>query len=276
MSKTAIVTDSTADIPKELATQYQIHIVPNIVVIDGQSLEDGKDLSRREFYDNLPLMKTNPTTSTSSPGVYQQLYGDILKRGADQIVSIHASSQLSGIFNAASLGAQAFGDQVKVIDSENLSLGLGFQVLAAAQAAITQPLDGILSVVKDVRSRARLVAMLDTLEYVHRSGRVSWARAQIGALLRIKPFLEIKDGVVLSIGKARTRKNGIQRLRKMLLDLGPLEQLAILHSNAEADARELLAEMTPQVPTRPLLVYVTTVIGTHVGPNGLGFVAIVN
>lgn len=276
MSKTAIVTDSTADIPKELATQYQIHIVPNIVVIDGQSLEDGKDLSRREFYDNLPLMKTNPTTSTSSPGVYQQLYGDILKRGADQIVSIHASSQLSGIFNAASLGAQAFGDQVKVIDSENLSLGLGFQVLAAAQAAITQPLDGILSVVKDVRSRARLVAMLDTLEYVHRSGRVSWARAQIGALLRIKPFLEIKDGVVLSIGKARTRKNGIQRLRKMLLDLGPLEQLAILHSNAEADARELLAEMTPRVPTRPLLVYVTTVIGTHVGPNGLGFVAIVN
>ncbi len=276
MSKTAIVTDSTADIPKELATQYQIHIVPNIVVIDGQSLEDGKDLSRREFYDNLPLMKTNPTTSTSSPGVYQQLYGDILKRGADQIVSIHASSQLSGIFNAASLGAQAFGDQVKVIDSENLSLGLGFQVLAAAQAALTQPLDGILSVVKDVRSRARLVAMLDTLEYVHRSGRVSWARAQIGALLRIKPFLEIKDGVVLSIGKARTRKNGIQRLRKMLLDLGPLEQLAILHSNAEADARELLAEMTPRVPTRPLLVYVTTVIGTHVGPNGLGFVAIVN
>lgn len=276
MSKTAIVTDSTADIPKELATQYQIHIVPNIVVIDGQSLEDGKDLSRREFYNNLPLMKTNPTTSTSSPGVYQQLYGDILKRGADQIVSIHASSQLSGIFNAASLGAQAFGDQVKVIDSENLSLGLGFQVLAAAQAALTQPLDGILSVVKDVRSRARLVAMLDTLEYVHRSGRVSWARAQIGALLRIKPFLEIKDGVVLSKGKARTRKNGIQRLRKMLLDLGPLEQLAILHSNAEADARELLAEMTPRVPTRPLLVYVTTVIGTHVGPNGLGFVAIVN
>ncbi|MCK5429330.1 MAG: DegV family protein [Anaerolineales bacterium] len=276
MSKTAIVTDSTADIPKELATQYQIHIVPNIVVIDGQSLEDGKDLSRREFYDNLPLMKTNPTTSTSSPGVYQQLYGDILKRGADQIVSIHASSQLSGIFNAASLGAQAFGDQVKVIDSENLSLGLGFQVLAAAQAALTQPLDGILSVVKDVRSRARLVAMLDTLEYVHRSGRVSWARAQIGALLRIKPFLEIKDGVVLSIGKARTRKNGIQRLRKMLLDLGPLEQLAILHSNAEADARELLTDMTPRVPTRPLLVYVTTVIGTHVGPNGLGFVAIVN
>jgi DegV family protein with EDD domain len=276
MSKIAIVTDSTADIPLELATQYHIYIVPNIVVIDGLSLEDGKDLSRREFYTNLPLMKSHPTTSTSSPGVYQQLYGDILKRGADQIVSIHASSQLSGIVNAANLGAQAFGDQVKVIDSESLSLGLGFQVLAAAKAAITQPLDGILSAIKDVRRRARLVAMLDTLEYVHRSGRVSWARAQIGALLRIKPFLEIKDGVVVNIGEARTRKNGIQRLRKLLLDLGPLEQLAILHSNAEDDARELLAEVSPQVPIQPLLVYVTTVIGTHVGPNGLGFVAIVN
>lgn len=276
MSSIAIVTDSTADIPQKLASQYQIYIVPNIVVIDGKSFEDGKDLTRQEFYENLPSMKTYPTTSTASPGVYQKLYRNLLNNVTDQIVSIHASSQLSGIFNAASLAAQEYGDKVKVIDSESLSLGLGFQVLAAAQAAKTKPMNEIFSIIRDVRSRVHLVAMLDTLEYIHRSGRVSWARAQIGNLLRIKPFLTIKEGAVVRIGDARTRKNGIKRLHNMLLDLGPIKQLAILHSNAEADARQLLTDMSPQIPTQPVLVYVTTVIGTHVGPNGLGFVALTN
>ena len=275
MSKTAIVTDSTADIPRELVVKHQIFTVPNIVVIDGQELEDGVDLSRREFYRHLPLMKRHPTTSTASPGVYQQLYQTLLQGDVDQIISIHASSKLSGIFNAASIGAQTFGDQVRVIDSQSLSLGLGYQVLAAAEAALTQPLDNILSIIESVRERVHLVAMLDTLEYIHRSGRVSWARARIGALLRIKPFLDINNGYVVSLGETRTRRKGIQRLRKMLSDLGPLEHLAILHSDAEADAHTLLSEMTHQVLTQPLLVYVTTVIGAHVGPNGLGFVAVV-
>jgi DegV family protein with EDD domain len=274
MSRIAIVTDSTADIPENLALQYQIHIVPNIVVIDGKSYEDGKGISRQEFYENLPLMNTYPTTSTSPPGIYQQLYGKILNIGTDQIVSIHASSKLSGIFNAARLGAQAYDNKVKVIDSESLSLGLGFQVLAAAEAAKTQPLSEILSIIKDVQSKVKLVAMLDTLEYIRRSGRVSWARAQIGELLRIKPFLTIKDGSVIRIGEVRTRKNGIKRLREMLQSYGPLKQLAILHSHAEDDATQFHAEMSALVPSPPLLVYVTTVIGTHVGPNGLGFVAL--
>jgi DegV family protein with EDD domain len=151
---------------------------------------------------------------------------------------------------------------------------LGFQVLAAAEAAKTQPLSEILSIIKDVRSKVKLVAMLDTLEYIRRSGRVSWARAQIGELLRIKPFLTIKDGSVIRIGEVRTRKNGIKRLREMLQSYGPLKQLAILHSHAEDDAIQFHAEMSALVPTPPLLVYVTTVIGTHVGPNGLGFVAL--
>lgn len=274
MSGIVIVTDSTADIPQNLASQYQIHIVPNIVVIDRVSFEDGRDLTRGEFYENLPSMKRYPTTSTASPGVYQKLYGTLLKSEADQIISIHASSQLSGIFNAATLGAQEYGERVKVIDSESLSLGLGFQVLAAAQAAKTQSLKEILSIITDIRSHVHLVAMLDTLEYIHRSGRVSWARAQIGDLLRIKPFLTIKDGAVARMGEVRTRKNGINRLRNLLHDLGPLRQLAILHSDAEADARKLLTEMSPLVSSQPLLVYVTTVIGTHVGPHGLGFVAL--
>lgn len=275
MSKFAIVTDSSADIPKDLIDQFQIHVVPNIIVIDGQDLQDGRDISRSEFYENLPLMKTPPTTSTSSPGEYQQLYGNLMKQGTSQVISIHASSQLSGIYNAASVGASTFNDRVRVIDSENISLGLGFQVLAAAEATKTISLESILSRVKDVRQRTRVVAMLDTLEYLRRGGRISWARVRIGELLHIKSFVEIIDGNVTSRGETRTRKKGIQRLINMLRQLGPLERLAILHSNAEFDARGILAELSPQIPFEPLLVNINTVIGTHVGPNGLGFAAVV-
>jgi DegV family protein with EDD domain len=116
--------------------------------------------------------------------------------------------------------------------------------------------------------------MLDTLEYVRRSGRVSWARAQLGNLLRVKPFLEVREGDVLRIGDARTRHKGIERLKQLLQDLGALERLAILHTNAEDDARQILDEIHPDLDTTPLVVNVTTVIGTHVGPNGLGFAAV--
>ena len=274
MTNIAIVTDSTADIPLTLLDRYGIHVVPNIIVMDDRSVEDGKEFSRQEFYAALPDMRSIPTTSTASPGVFQQLYEQILSGSVDHIVSIHASSRLSGIYNAARIASQSFGDLVHVIDSENLSLGLGFQVLAAAEAVQNKSLADVLSTVSDIRGRIRVVAMLDTLEYIRRSGRVSWARAQIGELLRIKPFLTIKDGSVIRIGEARTRKNGIKRLRELLQGFRPLKQLAILHSHAEADAKQFHTEMSPLVPTQPLLVYVTTVIGTHVGPNGLGFVAL--
>jgi DegV family protein with EDD domain len=117
--------------------------------------------------------------------------------------------------------------------------------------------------------------MLDTLEYVRRSGRISWARARVGSLLRIKPFVEVVKGDVKKLGDARTRRKGINRLRNILLDLGPLERLAIMHSNAETDAQEFLASLELHPPYTPFIVNATTVIGTHVGPNGLAFAAVV-
>ncbi|MBN1147876.1 MAG: DegV family protein [Anaerolineales bacterium] len=271
----AVVTDSTADIPSELAQEYQIQVVPNLVIIEGESLEDGKDISRQEFYERLPTMETPPTTATASIGAYQQLYEKLLGGNFKQIISIHASSQLSGIFNAASTAAQAFGDRVNVLDSEQISMGLGFQALAAAEAvAHGEKLEAALSLIRDVRRRLRVVAMLDTLEYVRRSGRVSWARARLGNLLRIKPFLEVSGGSVFSLGESRTRRKGVERLVQFLQELGALERLAILHTNAEDEALQFLANINPQLPTIPLVVNVTTVIGVHVGPNGLGFAAV--
>jgi len=268
----AIVTDSTADIPADYAERYLIHVIPNIIIIDGKSLEDGVDITRQEFYEKLVSMKTLPTTATASSGVYQQLYERLLGQGAKNILSIHASSLLSGIYNAAHIAAQEFQDRVSVIDSQQLSLGLGFQVLEAARAVSRgESLRAVFSIIDDVRSRIRLIAMLDTLEYIHRSGRVSWARARLGNLLRIKPFVEVKNGSVLSLGEARTYQRGVARLRELLLHQGPIEQLAILHTNAEESARRFLSNLPLPLPENPLLVNVTSVIGTHTGPNGIGF-----
>jgi len=273
--KIALVTDSTCDLPSDLVTAHKIHVVPNILVMDGRSVEDNKEFSRQEFYTQLPDMATFPTTSTASLGTYQALYEQLFSDGYDQILSIHCSNELSGIFNAASTAAQSVSGQVIVIDSRQVSLGLGFQILEAIEA-INQGVSpgSIAERLQQIRKRLRLVAMLDTLEYVRRSGRISWARASLGALLNLKPFVEVIDGNVLSMGEVRTRKKGIARLLEMMQSPKPLKRFAILHTNAEEDARRLLKTLAPDVPTIPLLVNVTTAIGAHVGPNGLGFVAL--
>lgn len=272
----ALVSDSTSDIPPELLQKQHINIVPNILVINGQSYKDGEGISRDEFYRLLPEMTSQPTTATASSGTYQELYDRLLSRGAEAVLSIHPSPLLSGIFNAASAAAQLFGERVCVIDSGSISLGLGFQVLAAAEAAASganmQTLHNLLA---DIHERIRVTAMLDTLEYIHRSGRVSWARARLGSLLRIKPFLKVKEGKVVHLGEVRTRRNGIRRLKDLLQQTSPFERLGILHSNAEEEAKAFAKEFQPQFATPILVVNVTTVIGTHVGPNGLGFAGVV-
>lgn len=272
----ALVTDSTSDIPEELVRKYTIHVVPNIIIMGDKSLEDGIGISRQEFYERLPNMDPLPTTSTASSGAYQELYERLFQQGADQIISLHAPEILSGIYNAASLAAGSFGERVSVIDSQQITLGLGFQVFAAAEA-IQQgaSVSKVIEAIDDTRRRVHVVAMLDTLEYVRRSGRVSWARARIGALLRIKPFLEVKDGNVFSLGETRTFKKGVSRLASLLTGLGPLERLAVLHTNAEGEALSFLEQLSLQADSQPLVINVTTIIGTHVGPHGLGFAAVV-
>jgi DegV family protein with EDD domain len=273
--KIAIVTDSTCDLPTDLVTAQKIHVVPNILVMDGRSVEDNKEFTRQDFYTQLPHMTTFPTTSTASVGTYQALYEQLFSDGFDQILSIHCSQELSGIFNAASTAAQSVPGQVIVIDSRQVSMGLGFQILEAVEAVDQGVSSGsIAERLQQIRKRLRLVAMLDTLEYVRRSGRVSWARASLGALLNLKPFIEVIDGNVHSLGEVQTRKKGIARLLEMMESSKPLKRFALLHTNAEEDARRLLETLAPDMPTTPLLVNVTTAIGAHVGPNGLGFVAL--
>ena len=273
--KIAIVTDSTSDISSQLAYDHNIHVVPAVLVMNGRSLEDGHGISREEFYRQLPLMKTLPTTASPASGTFQHLYESLFKQGFDHIISIHVSSLLSGIYNAVVVAAKAFGKRVFVVDSGQVTMGLGFQVLAAAEAVKAgHTIEEIMNVIEQMRARIHLIAMLDTLEYVRRSGRVSWARYGLGTLLQIKSFVGVKDGAVIGLGKSGTRGKGIERLYEMLSELGPLERLAILHTNAEADAIRMVEHFKTLVSPVPLIINVTSIIGTHVGPNGLGFVAV--
>lgn len=273
--KIGFVTDSTADVPADLAGQHGIEIVPALVNIGGNSYTDGIEISREKFYARLPDLNPPPTTSSPSVGSFQERYEKLLRAGADFVISIHPPNELSGIFNAARLAAEAFGQRVKVLDSGQVSLGLGFQVILAAEAAAHGAiLNEVTALVDSVRQRVRLAALLDTIEYIHRSGRVSWAVAKIGGILRLRTLIELRYGIIHRLGQARTRLQGIERLVDALNSWGPLERLAVLHTNAESAAQQLLEDVKSKVVVQPLLVNVTTAIGTHVGPNGLGFSAV--
>jgi DegV family protein with EDD domain len=272
----AIVTDSTSDLPPDILDEFNIYQIPADLILGNQTYQDGFDLSRNEFYKKLPHLKVPPTTAAPSSGRFQTLYESIFNQGFTEIISIHVSSALSGIFNSARLAAESFSQPIHVIDSEQLTMGLGFQVLQASLAARQNlPLHQIIKKVKSIRKRLHVYALLDTLTFIHRSGRVSWAKARIGSLLDIKPVLELKGGEVLNRGMVRSRKKGIQHLGQILQDLGSLEYLAVLHTNAEEDGKKFFKDYSPQDVKKPILVNVTTIIGTHVGPNGLGFAAVV-
>jgi DegV family protein with EDD domain len=275
--KLGIVTDSTCDIPQFLIEQYELEVIPCILVIDGKEYVDGRDLTREEFYRQLPSLKTQPTTAAPSIGDFSTRYDFLLTRGCDHILSIHAASTLTSLFNIARQAAADFADRITCVDSTSLSLGLGFQVLAAAEAA-ELGLQAALDALRSTHRRLQVFAALDTMEYLKRSGRVPTTVAMLGSLLSIKPLIELKNGEVKPIGAVRATSQANERMSRLLLEGDPLERLAILHTGAEARAREflnaLMQEASQSVPRDILMVNVTTVIGTHVGPNGLGFAAV--
>jgi len=276
--KLGIVTDSTCDIPQFLVEQHEIEVVPCILVIAGKEyVDDARGMTREEFYRQLPALPTQPTTAAPSIGDFAARYDSLLRRGCDGVLSIHAAAALTSILNVARQAASDFADRVTCLDSASLSLGLGFQVLAAAEAA-EQGLQAALAAVESTRKRLNVFAALDTLEYLRRSGRVPATVARLGGLLSIKPMIELKNGEVKAIGAVRTTRQANERMLKLLLEGGPLERLAILHTSAEPRAREFLDKVmqtaSQSVPRDLLMLNVTTIIGTHLGPNGLGFAAV--
>ena len=275
MAETAIVTDSTSDLPSEIARDLEIEVVPAIVTMDGRSHQDGLDLSRQDFYRRLPSLREPATTAAPPPGAFEAAYQRLLDGGARQVLSIHISSGLSALISMARQAAKAAGEQIHVFDSLQVSLGLGFQVMEAAAAALrNEPFEAIQEAARRARERARLVAMIDTLEYLRRGGRVSWIRAGIGDLLRVKLLVRVADGVVQRIGEVRTKHRALDQLLTLAESWGPLDRLAVLHSGVPEEGAafaERLHHLSTQVP---FIVDVTTAIGAHVGPGSIGLAAL--
>ncbi len=224
--KVGILTDSTCDIPNYLVEQYELEVVPSVLIIDGKEYADGIGISREEFYKRLPTLKTQPTTAAPSIGDFSTRYESLLRRGCDHILSIHAAGALTSILNIARQAASDFQDRVTCVDSTSLSLGLGFQVLAAAEAA-EMGLQAALDAIKSTHMRLHVSAALDTLEYLKRSGRVPATIAMLGSLLSIKPLIELTNGEVKAIGAVRTTSQANERMLKFLLEGGELRCRAI-------------------------------------------------
>jgi len=275
--KLGIVTDSTCDLPQYLIEQHGLEVVPSILIIEGKEYADGEDISRDEFYKRLPDFKIHSTTAAPSIGEFARRYQKLLDSGCDHVISIHAAGPLTSMVSTAQQAAREFSNRITVIDSLSLSLGLGFQVLAAAESS-EDGFEAALGAIESTRRRLRVFAALDTIEYVRRSGRVPGTIAFLGSLLSIKPIIELADGEVKAIHAVRTMKQANARMLTFIRQGGSLERLAILHTGAEARAREflnqLMNEMSQSLPRDILMVNVTTVIGTHVGPYALGFAAV--
>lgn len=269
--KIGVVTDSTSDIPEQEAKALDIAVVPAILTIQDKTYRDGIDLSRDEFYRRLPNLKTPPTTAVPSSLAFEQVYQTRFDSGDEHVLSIHLSAKLSGMINVVNQAAQKFGDRVLIYDSQSVSLGLGFQVMEAAQA-ITEGLSisSILQRLDEVRDKTRLIAMLDTQEYLLRSGRVSWAKASLGKMLRIRVLVGIEEGVIVRKALVRTRTNAINELMKLARSWGSLRRLAILHTSIPEEAKTLADELADFSSTPPLVVDATTLLGVHVGPAALG------
>jgi DegV family protein with EDD domain len=275
--KLGIVTDSTSDLPNYLIEQHELDVVPSLVVIDGKEYTDGIGITREEFYRRLPSLRTPPTTAAPSVGEFAARYDSLLTRGCDHILSIHAARTLTSIVDVARQAAKDFPDRVTCVDSTSLSLGIGFQVLAAAEAA-ELGLQAALDAVESTRQCLKVFAALDTMDNLRRSGRIPAAVTFLGGMLHIRPVIELIDGEVKPVGALRTTTQANERMLSLLLQNGELERLAILHTGAEARAREFLNMVMEKairsMPRDILMLNVTPTIGTHVGPNGLGFASI--
>jgi DegV family protein with EDD domain len=238
---------------------------------------DGVDISREQFYEKLPQFEVHPTTSVPAPGQFVQTYERLAAEGATQILSIHLSSSLSAVANSARLAADEVDSvPITIVDSGNLTLGTGLLALSAARAVGKgRTLDEVVALLDNQVPRTYCFAALDTLYFLRRSGRLTRFQASLGALLQVKPVLTMNNGA-FDMERVRTRKGALARVMELLEGLGPLEELAVVHTHAADEAgllRDKAKHLFPDAGST-LFAEVTPVIGAHIGPGAVGFVAV--
>lgn len=271
MARIGVVTDSTADLPAT-SQSLGIAVVPLVVNWDGQTYRDKIDLTTTDFYRRLRTSKTMPTTGAPSAGVFEQTFREQLEAN-DAVVCVTLASGLSATYDIARTIADSLApDRIRVIESGSVSIGLGWLAeLAARRAADGAALDAIAREVEARRSSVRVLALLDTLEYLKRGGRIGRAQALAGTLLNVKPIIAVRDGGVHPVERVRTRAAAVRRLVQLVRELAPLERVGVMHADAPVEADEVARLLEPHVPDISLdRGELTAVVGTHGGPGVIG------
>ena len=269
-----VVTDSTSDLPADLADELGITIVPLNVYFGTTEYKDGVDLTADEFFDRLMNGPDFPTTSQPSVGEFSDTYTSV-SDGADGIVSVHVSSKVSGTFNSARQGTEHanVGCPVEVLDTLQASMGVGLIAIAAARAAQAGgSIEEVTAVAKSAIERCQCMALLDTLEYLQKGGRIGKAQALVGTLLKVKPIIIVLDGEVNNLAKERTRRKAVARLRREVEDFSPLDSAVVMYSTSRDEADRLAADVESLVTSgeSPTVAQFGPALGTYMGPDALG------
>ena len=274
-----IVTDSTADLPPEVAQEWGITVVPLQVFFGDDAYLDGIELDNAGFYQKLTASKDLPTTSQPSPAAFQEVFQRLIDEGAEGILAVHLSSKLSGTYQSACAARDALAESARqvpivLIDSRSISIGMSYAILNAARMAQEgKSLAEIQDSVEDTLARTSILAVLDTLEFVRRGGRIGAASALLGTMLSFKPIISLKDGEVVPLERPRTRSKAYTRLAQLLAEKGQIEHVAIAESDDEV-GQQLRAAVNSVYSGQVPMYKLGAVLGTHTGP-GTAAIAVV-
>lgn len=269
---TRIVTDSSCDLPDELVTRAQVDIVPLTIRFGEEEYLDRVELPAREFWRKCAATDVLPATAAPSTGQFAEVYERLRAEGADGIVTITLSSEISATLQSAELAARDVeGIDIRVVDSRTTTLGLGMIVLAAArQAQAGDDIESIVATVDDLVARSWVFGAIDTLDNLKKSGRVSNAKALFASALSIKPLIEVRDGLVQQAGRQRTRSKALDHVVARLAEFeGRIENLAVLHADCD-DVDAFVARVQPLSDTEVIIGEIGPVVGSHAGKGTIG------
>ncbi len=275
MSKVALVTDSTACIPEDLMQKYHISVAPQILVWGEETFLDGVDIQPDQYYIQLQNAKIMPTTSQASPKSFNEIFSHLLDQDFE-VLTILLSAQLSGTLISAQQALENFpGAPIEIMDSYTTAMAMGFQVLAAARAAEQGgSLAECKAIAEEARQKTGVIFAVDTLEFLHRGGRIGGGARLLGTALNLKPIFEISGGQVEPVEKVRTRKKSISRLLELVderIDGKQPVHLATLHANAPQEACQIMEMVNARFKVdESLFTVVSPVVGTHAGPGTVG------
>ena len=274
--KVALVTDSTCDIPKEWLEKYEITVVPMTVIFGDQAYMDGRDITPLEFYERLKTDPHHPTTSQPTPEDFVKAYEKATESGAEEVLTIVISSQMSGTYDSAVRAAQMFEKSVQVLDSHNNSMGLGWQVIAAARTREAGgDLAAMMESAKKVSAKMVYYVALDTIEYLAKGGRIGGAVKFLDSILKIKPLIFVKPetGTVAPALPSRSRAGVLKSLYNEFfrhIDTSKPLHITILHNNAEEDAKTIEERVRKEYsPLEIFTTIVTPILGVHTGPGAV-------